>query len=51
MPLNIIYDLITSVCTMPLPWLEAAVACCLIGMVSNACNIRSYRRGDDLLCD
>lgn len=51
MPLSIIYDLITAVCTMPLPWLEAAVGCCLIGAFANMCSIRSIRRGDDLLCD
>ncbi len=49
MPVTIVYDLITAICTMPMQWLHAAVACCLIGAFVNACSIRGMR-GDDLTC-
>ena len=50
MPITIVYDLITAICTMPMEWLHAAVACCLIGMFVNMCSIRGHR-GDDIICD
>lgn len=50
MPITIVYDLITAICTMPMEWLHAAVACCLIGMFANMCSIRGHR-GDDIICD
>lgn len=32
MPLNIVFDLLTAIITMPLPWIYAAIACCVIGV-------------------